>query len=35
MAFPGWRFPNQTVKRLMYEYLREAYEDAGAFDVNL
>ncbi len=32
---PRLAIPNQTVKRLMYEYLREAYEDAGAFDVNL
>ena len=32
---PRLAIPNQTVKRLMYGYLREAYEDAGAFDVNL
>ena len=34
-GLPRLAIPNQTVKRLMYEYLREAYEDAGAFDVNL
>ena len=27
--------PNQTVKRLMYGYLRAAYRDVGVFPVNL
>ena len=27
--------PNQTVKRLMYGYLRDAYRDVGVFSVNL
>ena len=32
---PRLGIPNQTVKQLMYGYLREAYEDAGTFDVDL
>ena len=27
--------PNQTVKRLMYGYLRDAYRDLEVFSVNL
>ena len=30
---PG--IPNQTVKQLMYGYLRDAYRDVGVFSVNL
>ena len=32
---PSLAIPNQTVKRLMYGYLRDAYRDVGAFAVNL
>ena len=32
---PRLAIPNQTVKRLMYGYLRDAYRDVGAFVVNL
>ena len=32
---PTLAIPNQTVKRLMYGYLRDAYEDVGVFSVNL
>ena len=27
--------PNQTVKRLMYGYLRDGYKDVGVFRINL
>ncbi|MCE2449147.1 MAG: PD-(D/E)XK nuclease domain-containing protein, partial [Candidatus Latescibacteria bacterium] len=27
--------PNQTVKRLMYGYLRDAYDDVGVFSVDV
>ena len=32
---PRLGIPNQTVRRLMYGYLREAYDDAGVFSLNL
>ena len=32
---PRLGIPNQTVKRLMYGYLRDAYRDVGVFSVNL
>ncbi len=32
---PRLAIPNQTVKRLMYGYLRAAYRDVGVFAVNL
>ena len=32
---PRLAIPNQTVKRLMYGYLRDAYRDVGVFSVNL
>ena len=32
---PRLAIPNQTVKRLMYGYLRGAYRDVGVFTVNL
>ena len=32
---PRLAAPNQTVKRLMYGYLRDAYRDVGVFSVNL
>ena len=32
---PRLAIPNQTVKRLMYGYLRDAYADVGVFSVNL
>ena len=32
---PRLGIPNQTVRRLMYGYLRDAYEDVGAFSVDL
>ena len=32
---PRLAIPNQTVKRLMYGYLRDAYRDVGVFAVNL
>ena len=32
---PRLGIPNQTVKRLMYGYLRDAYDDAGTFRVDL
>ncbi len=32
---PRLGIPNQTVKRLMYGYLRDAYEDVGLFSVDL
>ena len=32
---PRLGIPNQTVKRLMYGYLRDAYRDVGVFAVNL
>ena len=32
---PTLAIPNQTVKRLMYGYLRDAYRDVGVFSVNL
>ena len=31
---PRLGIPNQTVKRLMYGYLRDAYDDVGAFSVD-
>ena len=32
---PRLGIPNQTVRRLMYGYLREAYEEVGVFSLNL
>ena len=32
---PRLAIPNQTVKRLMYGYLRDGYRDVGVFSVNL
>ena len=32
---PRLGIPNQTVKRLMYGYLRDAYRDVGAFAIDL
>ena len=32
---PRLGIPNQTVKRLMYGYLRDAYEDVGVFAVDV
>ena len=32
---PRLAIPNQTVKRLMYGFLRDAYRDVGVFTVNL
>ena len=32
---PRLGIPNQTVRRLMYGYLREAYEDVGVFSLDL
>ena len=32
---PRLAIPNQTVKRLMYGFLRDAYHDVGVFSVNL
>ena len=32
---PRLAIPNQTVKRLMYGYLRDGYRDAGVFAVDL
>ena len=32
---PRLAIPNQTVKRLMYGYLRDAYRDVGAFSIDL
>ena len=32
---PRLGIPNQTVKRLMYGYLRDGYRDVGVFSVNL
>ncbi|MDE0449316.1 MAG: AAA family ATPase [Spirochaetaceae bacterium] len=34
-VLPRLAIPNQTVKRLMYGYLRDAYRDVGVFAVNL
>ena len=34
-GMPRLAIPNQTVKRLMYGYLRDAYRDVGVFSVNL
>ena len=34
-CMPRLAIPNQTVKRLMYGYLRDAYRDVGVFSVNL
>ena len=34
-VMPTLAIPNQTVKRLMYGYLRDAYRDVGVFSVNL
>ena len=34
-VMPTLTIPNQTVKRLMYGYLRDAYDDVGVFSVNL
>ena len=34
-GMPRLAIPNQTVKRLMYGYLRDAYRDVGVFAVNL
>ena len=34
-GMPRLAIPNQTVKRLMYGYLRDAYRDVGVFRVNL
>ena len=33
-GLPCLGIPNQTVKRLMYSYLREGYEDMGVFSVD-
>ena len=32
---PRLAIPNQTVKQLMYGYLRDGYRDVGVFSVNL
>ena len=32
---PRMGIPNQTVRRLMYGYLRDAYDDVGVFSPNL
>ena len=32
---PRLAIPNQTVKRLMYGYLRDGYKDVGVFRINL
>ena len=34
-VMPTLAIPNQTVRRLMYGYLRDAYADVGVFSVNL
>ena len=34
-VMPRLAIPNQTAKRLMYGYLRDAYRDVGVFSVNL
>ena len=34
-VMPTLAIPNQTVKRLMYGYLRDAYDDVGVFSVDL
>ena len=34
-VMPTLAIPNQTVKRLMYGYLRDGYKDVGVFRVNL
>ena len=34
-GMPRLAIPNQTVKRLMYGYLRDGYRDVGVFSVNL
>ena len=34
-GIPRLGIPNQTVKRLMYGYLRDAYEDVGVFAVDV
>ena len=34
-GMPRLGIPNQTVKRLMYGYLREAYNDVGVFSVDV
>ena len=34
-VMPTLAIPNQTVKRLMYGYLRDGYRDVGVFSVNL
>ena len=34
-VMPTLAIPNQTVKRLMYGYLRDAYHDVGVFSVDL
>ena len=34
-VMPTLAIPNQTVKRLMYGYLRDAYRDVGVFSVSL
>ena len=34
-GMPRLRIPNQTVKRLMYGYLRDAYQDVGLFAVDV
>ena len=33
-GMPQLGIPNQTVKRLMYGYLRDAYDDVGVFSVD-
>ena len=34
-VMPRLAIPNQTVKRLMYGYLRDGFRDVGVFSVNL
>ena len=34
-GMPRLGIPNQTVKRLMYSYLRDAYDDVGVFSVDV
>ncbi|MCE2450991.1 MAG: AAA family ATPase [Candidatus Latescibacteria bacterium] len=34
-GMPRMGIPNQTVKRLMYGYLRDAYDDVGVFSVDV
>ena len=34
-GMPRLAIPNQTVKRLMYGYLRDGYKDVGVFRINL